>query len=92
MEFGVSATHTADILGGVLTSRADWTHRGSYIYRVFNAGSRDIVPAYNIVNLSFNYVPAGSPVEFGVAVSNLLDKAGINSRYTDPFGSFFTSN
>ncbi|EXS71218.1 TonB-dependent receptor [Sphingobium sp. Ant17] len=58
--FGVSATHTAEIFGGELTSRAEWTHRGSYIYRVFNAGSRDIVPAYDIVNLSFSYVPRDS--------------------------------
>ncbi|CAN5529447.1 TonB-dependent receptor [soil metagenome] len=90
--FGVSATHTADIFGGELTSRAEWNHRGSYIYRVFNAGSRDVVPSYDVVNISFTFAPANSHVEVGVAASNLFDKAGINSRYTDPFGSFFTSN
>lgn len=88
----VAATWTLDIAGGELTSRAEYVHRGTYVYRVFNSGSRDVVPAYDIMNLNFNFVPSGSRFEISLAISNLFDKAGINSRYTDPFGSFFTSN
>ncbi len=88
----VTATWTLDIAAGRLTSRAEYIHRGKYVYRVFNSGPRDVVPAYDIANFNLNFAPAGSGFEFNVALSNVFDKAGINSRYTDPFGSFFTSN
>ncbi|SFU73983.1 iron complex outermembrane recepter protein [Pseudoduganella namucuonensis] len=77
---------------GVLTSRAEYVYRGAFVYRVFNNGALDHVASYGLVNLNFDYQPNDSNVRYSVAVSNLRNKAGINSRYTDPYGIGQTSN
>jgi iron complex outermembrane receptor protein len=36
--------------------------------------------------------PPVKQLSFSLAISNLFDKGGINSRYTDPYGTGQTSN
>ena len=50
----------------------------------------DGVPLH-VADLYLEYVPHGSALRFSLAATNLFDKAGVNSRYTDPFGSGQTS-
>ncbi len=91
-EGGVNLTYTRPLAdGAVLTARADYIYRGKYNYRIFNDSVRDVVPSYDIVNLYVEYSPPGDHWAFSLAASNLFDTAGVNSRYSNPFGRFTTS-
>jgi len=50
------------------------------------------VPSYTIANLHIDYQPNNSKWSYSLTASNLGDKGGINSRYTDPFGIKQTSD
>jgi iron complex outermembrane receptor protein len=86
----VSLTNYHDFARGTLTSRLEFVHRGSYQSRVFNNAAYDTVPAYNLWNLYFDYKPVDSRWGYSLSVTNLTDKVVINSRVTDPYGSFQT--
>ena len=89
----ISASYRFDMFGGDFTPRAELVYRGKEWARFFNEPGLDRVPAYAIVNLNFEYVPKGNDhIKFQLAVTNVGDKAGINSRYTDPYGVFQTSD
>ncbi|MFT4089975.1 MAG: TonB-dependent receptor [Asticcacaulis sp.] len=87
-----SVTYSHDFESGYLSVRAEAVHRGEFQYRVFNNSWLDNVPAYTIGNLYVKYEPFDKPYSFGLSVTNINDKAGINSRFTDPYGSLTTSN
>ncbi len=78
-------THTADFAGGTLTSKAFAIYRGSYKARVFNRPGIDSVPSYWLFNLGFQYAPQTGPWELGLTVTNLANRAGVNSRFVDAF-------
>jgi iron complex outermembrane receptor protein len=87
-----SVAYDIPIPTGMLTPRLEYVYRGTFEQRIFNQPGVDTVPAYSLVNLNFEYIPTDQPnltVQF--MVTNLLDKAGVNSRYTDPYGTFTTS-
>ena len=85
-------THTQPLAGGsLLISRLELVHRGEFQYRVFNNPLVDTVPAYETVGLFFGYEPATWPLALGLHLTNLLDEAGVNSRFTNPFGLHTTS-
>ncbi len=88
----VSASYRFDLLNGDFTPRVEVVYRGKEWARFFNEPGLDRVPAYTVVNLNFEYRPKESHLKLSLAVTNLGDKAGINSRYTDPFGIFQTSD
>ena len=83
--------HRATLAGGRLDSRLFWIYRGAYQYRVFNNPATDRVPAYETWGLALTWAPARRPVEFSLRASNLFDEAGVNSRFTNPFGLHTTS-
>lgn len=86
-----SATYSWDMAGGHVTLRGEVVYRGSYIYRVFNNSDLDRVPAYTIFNAYVEYAPTNHPWKLSVSAQNLTDKTGINSRFSDPYGSGTTS-
>ena len=89
----ISASYRLEMFGGDFTPRAELVYRGSEWARFFNEPNLDKVPAYAIVNLNFEYVPKNNDhIKLSLAVTNVGDKAGINSRYTDPYGVFQTSD
>lgn len=92
VEGRLALTYTSD-LGqlGMLRSTVEGIHRGKFEYRIFNDGPLDVVPSYDIANLFFEYTPNNAHWALSLAVTNLTDKAGVNSRYSNPFGSFTTS-
>jgi iron complex outermembrane receptor protein len=78
---------------GDFTPRVQVVYRGSEWARIFNDPTLDKVPAYTVVNLNLDYVPAGNDhLRLSLTATNVGNVAGINSRYTDPFGTFTTSN
>ena len=79
------------IPAGIFTPRISYLYRGSLQQRIFNQPGIDSVPAYSMVNLNFEYIPTDSNLTVQLTVTNLLDKAGVISRYTDPYGTFTTS-
>lgn len=86
-------THSQPLADGSLfTSRLEYIYRGEYQYRVFNNPSVDTVPSYSTVGLFFGYEPARSKVFLALRATNLLDEAGVNSRFTNPFGLHTTSD
>lgn len=86
----VSIAYTADLSGDSLLLRADVEYRGKFNYRIFNDGVRDKVPSYTSVNLYAGY-ELGSNWLLALNVINLFDRSGVNSRYSNPFGRFTTS-
>lgn len=89
----ISLTHSMEFANsGNLTSRIDYIYRGDFQYRVFNNPAVDTVPSYNLVNLHFRYDPNDSNFSFALAASNLFNKDGINSRFTNPYGSYATGD
>jgi iron complex outermembrane receptor protein len=87
----VNAAYRFDVINGTLTPRIEYVYRGSEWARIFNEPVLDKVKSYAIVNLNVEYALANSPLRLSLAVTNLTDKAGINSRYTDPYGTGQTS-
>jgi iron complex outermembrane receptor protein len=87
----LNASYTFDAPGGALTPRVEYIYRGSEWARVFNVPSLDRVPAYGVVNLNLEYARNNSPLRFSIAATNLFNVAGVNSRYTDPYGTGQTS-
>jgi iron complex outermembrane receptor protein len=91
----VSAQFTAayrfDALGGALTPQVQFVWRGSEWARIFNEPSLDRVPGYGVVNLNLDYRPSGSALSVALTATNLFNIAGVNSQYTDPFGTGQTS-
>ncbi len=88
----IGATYVFDILGGQLRSHAEFIYRGKFLYRIFNDGPRDIVPHYSQVNANLSYTPNHGHWTMALTATNLFNKAGIASRYSNPFGSFTTSD
>ena len=80
-----------DIPSGTLTPRAELIYRGYEWARVFNEPALDYVPSYAVINLSARYALANTGLSMQLAGTNLANRAGVNSRYTDPFGSGQTS-
>lgn len=76
---------------GELTMRGDMMYRGSFIYRIFNNAALDKVPAYTVFNAFIGYKPENFPISFSISGTNIFDKEGINSRFSDPYGSGTTS-
>jgi iron complex outermembrane receptor protein len=87
----LNASYTFDAPGGALTPRVEYVYRGSEWARIFNVPSLDRVPAYGVVNLNLEYARTGSPLRLSIGATNLFNVAGVNSRYTDPFGTGQTS-
>jgi iron complex outermembrane receptor protein len=88
--FGI--TYTNQVGPGQLTARAQYVYRGKYDYRLFNESAYDTTPAYNQVNLFLKYEPDDVNLTFSLTVTNLFDEEGINSRFSDPYGSAQTYN
>jgi iron complex outermembrane receptor protein len=83
----IAATYTGEVGPGLLTARAQYIYRGDYQYRLFNDGAVDKTPSYGQVNLMLKYEPANSGADITLRVTNLFDVNGINSRFSDPYGS-----
>jgi iron complex outermembrane receptor protein len=76
---------------GDFTPRAEVVYRGEEWARIFNDPTLDKVPAYTVTNLNIDYVPTGSRIRMSLTGTNVFNVDGINSRYTDPYGTFSTS-
>ena len=92
VQAAVSAEYAADVWRGKLTSRAEFVFRGFEYARIFHDGSLDDVNSYGIVNISFQYKPDASHWNAALSFTNIGNVAGINSRYTDPYGTGQTSD
>jgi iron complex outermembrane receptor protein len=86
-----AATYTAFLPSGALAARGEMAYRGSYNYRVFANSFLDKVPSYTIFNASISYTPENQPWRLAVRAQNITNKAGIASRFSDPYGSGTTS-
>ena len=86
-----NASYDFDIPWGMLTPRVEVVYRGDMWARIFNEPALDHVPAYTVVNLNLTYAPTASHFVFSLQANNVGDVAGINSQYTDPYGTGTTS-
>ncbi|MEW7849921.1 TonB-dependent receptor [Massilia aurea] len=87
-----NAAYALPLSSGIVTPRLEVIYRGDFIYRMFNQGGLDQVPSYTLVNLHVDYKPNDNNWTFSLSASNLGNKNGINSRFTDPYGIGQTSN
>jgi iron complex outermembrane receptor protein len=77
--------------GTLFSSGIDYIYRGEFQYRVFNHPDVDTVPSYNIVNIFIQLDFSNRPLTVSLNVSNILDKDGVNSRFSNPYGLHTTS-
>jgi len=82
-----SVTYTNTVGSGELMLRAQYMYRGKFFYRVFNDPFYDLTPSYDQVNLFAKYTLESVPVYFSASVTNVFDTVGVNSRFSDPYGS-----
>ena len=93
LSFRLGLSHTLAINeGSLLTSRLELLHRGEYSYRVFDNPVVDRVPSYETLGLFLGYEPSERPWTVELRASNLFDRAGVNSRFTNPIGLHTTSD
>ncbi len=85
------ASYLWDAPGGTLLSKVQIVYRGAEWARIFNEPTLDRVKAYTVANLYFEYKPAREPWKLSLTATNLFNEAGVNSRYTDPYGTGQTS-
>ncbi|WP_025292439.1 TonB-dependent receptor [Sphingomonas sanxanigenens] len=83
----LAATYTAEVGPGLATARAQYIYRGKYQYRLFNDSGIDITPSYSQVNVMLRYELEEPGVNFTFRATNLFNKDGVNSRFSDPYGS-----
>ncbi|MCW2362353.1 TonB-dependent receptor [Sphingobium xanthum] len=83
----IAVTYTDQLGAGELTARAQYLYRGQFFYRVFNDDFYDKTPSYDTVNLFVKYALDDAPVYFSASVTNVFDTTGVNSRFSDPYGS-----
>ncbi|MBN8818857.1 MAG: TonB-dependent receptor [Sphingomonas sp.] len=83
----VSVAYVNQVGPGELTAKASVTYRGEYQYRLFNNSKYDTTPDYTQVNLFMQYKPDDTDLTFSLSVTNLFDTNGVNSRFSDPYGS-----
>jgi iron complex outermembrane receptor protein len=89
----IAASYRLDSPVGAFTPRVQVIYRGSEWARIFNDPTLDKVPAYTVVNLNLDFVPtSNNHLRLSLTATNVGNAAGINSRYTDPYGTFMTSN
>jgi iron complex outermembrane recepter protein len=91
VQASIAISYDFPVYAGTLTPRVEYIYRGQMWARVFAEPSVDNIPSYDLVNLNFEYVPDDSQWKVDFAVTNLFNEAGVNSKYTDPYGSFQTS-
>jgi iron complex outermembrane receptor protein len=87
----LTISYALSALAGTLTPRVEYLYRGALWSRVFDEPGLDRVKAYGLWNLTLDYAPDDGNYTLSLTASNLADKAGVNSRYTDPYGTFQTS-
>jgi iron complex outermembrane receptor protein len=87
----IDASWRFDVPTGSLTPRVQFVYRGAEWARIFNEPNLDRVPAYGVTNLELEYRPTGSRFEASLAATNLFNVAGVNSQFTDPYGTGQTS-
>jgi iron complex outermembrane recepter protein len=88
----VALSYKLDTQWGSLTPRIQIVYRGQEWARIFNDPNLDKVPSYTVTNLNLEFDPTDPHYRVSLAVTNLFNVAGINSRYTDPYGTFMTSD
>ena len=88
----IDAEYSMHVGPGDLLSRAEFVYRGTEVARVFNDAGIDQVPSYPLWNLYFSYKPDHTHWLASLALTNIGNVAGVNSRYTDPYGTAQTSN
>jgi iron complex outermembrane receptor protein len=87
----LNVAYVFDIPNGELIPRGELIYRGSEWARIFNEPALDYVPGYAVFNISVRYRLTGTGLSMQLAGTNLANRAGVNSRYTDPFGTGQTS-
>ena len=87
----INVSYDVPIPSGTLTPRLEFVYRGSLESRIFAEPTLDHVGAYGLLNLNLQYVPNNSNFTLSLIATNLTNEAGVNSRYTDPYGTGQTS-
>jgi len=87
----VNVSYAFSALAGTLTPRVEYVYRGALWSRVFDEPGLDRVKAYGLWNLNLDFAPDDGNYTLSLTASNVTNKAGVNSRYTDPYGTFQTS-
>ncbi|WP_236711394.1 TonB-dependent receptor [Novosphingobium barchaimii] len=78
---------TGQVGPGEFTARAQYIYRGKFNSRAFAVPVQDDTPDYSQVNLFASYALGDSGLSVSATVTNLFNKDGVNSRFTDPYGS-----
>ena len=78
--------------GSKLASGIHFIYRSPYYFRIYDSPSTDRVPPQRQIDLNFTYTMADGHWHADFLVVNVTDRASVNSRYTDNFGTFVTAN
>lgn len=71
---------------GKITTSINVLRRGEFQYRIFNNPATDLVGSYSVLNAKVGFEPSEGTWRAFLDIQNVLDKDGVNSRFTDVFG------
>lgn len=84
-------SYVVPIPSGSVTPRIEYIYRGAEWARIFNEPALDRIGGYGVVNFNATYTPAVGHFSLSLIATNVANIAGVNSRYTDPYGTGQTS-
>jgi iron complex outermembrane receptor protein len=87
----ISASYRFETPWGPIVPRVQVVYRGAEWARIFNDPTLDRVPSYTVTNLNVDFLP-NEHLRLSLTGTNVFNVNGITSRYTDPYGTFTTSN
>jgi iron complex outermembrane receptor protein len=87
----INASYAIPLGIGMLTPRVEYVYRGGLWDRIFEESALDKIKAYGLWNMNVEFAPEDSNFTLSLSASNLTNQAGVNSRYTDPYGTAQTS-
>ena len=83
----LALNHVRELGGtGQITTSINVLRRGEFQYRIFNNPDTDLVGSYSVLNAKVGFEPSEGTWRAFLDIQNLLDKDGVNSRFTDVFG------
>jgi iron complex outermembrane receptor protein len=87
----VNVAYGFDLPVGKITPRVEYVYRGSEWARIFAQPALDHIGGYGVCNLNLTYQPPNPHFSLALTATNVGNVLGVNSRYTDPYGTFTTS-
>lgn len=81
----INVSYDVLLSSGKLVPRVEYVYRGNEWARIFNEPGLDRVKSYGLWNANLTFLPERSNLTLSFTATNIMNKAAINSKYTEPY-------